>query len=66
MVSVVVRIMFKQIMDKMFRKHIFATNVLSSGVLMLAGDIIEQSIELHHYDKNRNKYDIPRLGLYTI
>ncbi|KAK6629167.1 hypothetical protein RUM43_002984 [Polyplax serrata] len=44
-------------LGKIFGKYLFLTNTLSSGLLMCAGDLIQQEIEHVRYDKHKNSFD---------
>lgn len=48
----------KKLTHSLFTKHLFATNVISSGVLMSIGDILSQEFERHHDQKKQNDASI--------
>jgi protein Mpv17 len=47
--------------NKIFGKYLLLTNTVSSGVLMAAGDLIQQEIENHRNAKSRT-FDWKRTG----
>jgi protein Mpv17 len=49
----------------MFGKYLLLTNTISCGVLMAAGDLIQQEIERHISPKNK-PFDWKRTGLCRI
>lgn len=44
-----------------FGKYLLATNTISSGILMLLGDLCQQEIEYHQH-KLEYRYDLGRLS----
>lgn len=59
------KLLWQRTRTYLFEKHIFATNVISSGVLLAAGDVIQQEIE---YRRGLQKVhlDLPRLGKFLF
>lgn len=54
---------FRQGAKLVFGKYLLATNTISSGVLMLIGDICQQEIE-YQQQKLEERYDLGRLSKY--
>lgn len=44
-----------------FGKYLLATNTISSGILMILGDLCQQEIE-YQQQKLKARYDLARLG----
>lgn len=58
---------FRYTLKAAFGKYLLLTNTVSSGALMIMGDIVVQ--EFHNDFKareNENRYDYPRLGIITF
>lgn len=48
-----------------FGKYLLVTNIISSGILMLIGDGIQQEIE-YHQNKRKQRYDYKRLSTFIM
>ncbi|XP_067613185.1 mpv17-like protein 2 [Eurosta solidaginis] len=56
--------------NKLFGKYLLTTNILSSGILMVIGDLVAQEIEFRRhnsdlddqFDIKRERYDMKRIG----
>lgn len=48
-----------------FGKYLLATNVISSGVLMLLGDLVQQEIE-YQTQKLPKRYDLGRMSIIVV
>ncbi|CAD7002853.1 unnamed protein product [Ceratitis capitata] len=49
-----------RIWNKIFGKYLLATNILSSGILMVFGDMVAQEIEYRRRDTESDEFDIKR------
>lgn len=51
------------VIKKLFGKYLLFTNTLSAGLLMVAGDLTAQEIELRAKIKEAQGYDWKRVGM---
>jgi protein Mpv17 len=52
--------------NKVFGKYLLVTNTVSSGILMMAGDMAAQKIEYHRGHKKEKEFDWYRIGKKTL
>ncbi|XP_054731506.1 mpv17-like protein 2 [Anastrepha obliqua] len=50
----------RNIWNKLFGKYLLATNILSSGILMVIGDLVAQEIEYRRHYRDVDEFDIKR------